>query len=78
MTKGHTSMDRSGLRNALLTILAVATVAGLTEIVLSLTQECLTEILLALGIANLVIAGTAAAYLQKPQPGEEPAKPKED
>lgn len=75
MTNGHTSTDRGGLRNALLVILGLTTVAGLAEIFLGLSQDCLEEILVALGIANLVAAGFAAASLQKGEPGEAEPEP---
>lgn len=77
MTKGQTSNDGGALRNMLLAILAFATAAGLVQIILSLTQDCLNEVLLALGIVNLGIAGIAAASLQQGETGTEKDEPHE-
>lgn len=67
--------SRIGLRKLLWGILVFSTVAALTEIFLALTQDCLNEILLALGVANGLIAGGTATYLQKRQGDEEDDDP---
>lgn len=78
MSNGETTSDRSGLRNALLAILGLSTAVGLVEIFLGLTQDCLNELLVALGAANLVIGGIAAtSSLQKSQPGTHSETPGE-
>ncbi len=69
MSNGETSTSDTGLRNALLAIVGLSTALGLVEIILGLTQDCLNEILVALGVINLGVAGIAAtSSLQQPQP----------
>lgn len=70
-----TDSQAGTFRAALITILGATTAAGLAEIILGLTQECLSEALLALGVANLLMAGITVHSLQHGEEGEEKDKP---